>query len=791
MVVVCGSTLEEQMEKCIQDFYRFYNLDQYISKKNLDAFIAGYEELIGHLKEYYTKENELYKKIWLIYKNGQDMINIKNRKYVERHMKEDKEYFDHLFDQVDSSILLDEEQRKAILIDEDYSLIIAGAGSGKTTTMAAKVKYLIEKKKVDPKQIILLSYTKKACEELDLLLNEKFKLNVEVVTFHKLGMNFIKRIFNRPVEVIGDSGVYAILSDYFTEVIFKNKALLKEYQNCFGEFLRLEDFCFSYETYEDYYEKYIEYRINHCEDIKTTIKRRIQSRQKRFHTINGEYVKSEGEVQIANYLYKRGIPYEYEALYPYSVGYLHSYHPDFTIHDGDASIYVEYYGLAKLGSDGSIISNEKEYAQNILDKRKVHQENKTDCIELFGRYENKDYFLPCLSLELKKRDIPRFEKSDEEIYRRLLETGKSSPYYGLISFLAEFLHLFKDYNYQLKDFEYFKNSAKDDMVKRQLRLVEHAYLYYEKHLHGQNKIDFSDMINYAYYHISQVKSKDVLSPYAYIIIDEYQDISSGRHQFMKKLSDLFQAKIVAVGDDWQTIFSFSGSNIQLFTHFYELMGYGEVIKITNTYRNSQELINLAGEFIGKNNEQIEKSLKSKKHLEHPVEIVNYDYSKEKDNLAETLSHVIGTIYEQNPQDKILLLIRFNEELEGLLDSKLFYKRTKGESEIVCKKYPKAKVDLLTVHKAKGLGYDQVILLNGLNLVKGFPSQMKDHDLIKLIKQENENEPIKWAEERRLFYVAMTRTKNKLYILAPIDREYRSDFIKEIETSEYVTYFNDK
>lgn len=790
MVVVC-STLEENMNRCIQDFYRFYNLDQYISKKNLDLFIENYKELIQHLSEYYTSENELFRKILLIYKNGQDMINIKNRKFVERHLLEDKSYFDHLFDAIDSSILLDEEQRKAILIDEDYSLIIAGAGSGKTTTMAAKVKYLIEKKKINPKHIILLSYTRKACEELDSLLNEKFKLNVEVLTFHKLGNKFIREIFNRPAEVIEKPGIHAILSDYFTEEVFKNKALLKEYRECFGEFLRLEDFCFSCGHYEQYYEKYIQFKIENCENLKETMTKLIRSRQKRFRTINGEYVKSEGEVRIANYLYKRGIPYEYEESYPYSVGYLHAYHPDFTIHDGDNPIYIEYYGLAKKGMDGSIISNELNYAQDIFNKRKVHQERATDCIELFGRYENGDYFLPCLSLELKKRNVPRHEKSQEDIYRRLLETGKSSPYYSLISFLANIIHLFKDYNYQLKDFEIFKSGVKEEILRRQLTLVQHAYLYYEKHLHAQNKIDFSDMINYAYYHINKIKTKDTLPPYEYIIIDEYQDISTQRHQFMKKLSDLFQAKIVAVGDDWQTIFSFSGSNIQLFIHFYELMGYGEIIKITNTYRNSQELINLAGEFIGKNNKQIKKDLKSEKHLEFPVEIVEYDYSKEKDNLADSLSSLIGSIYEQHPKDKILLLMRFNEELEVLLDSKLFYKRTRGESDIVCKKYPQAIINLLTVHKAKGLGYDQVILLNGLNLVKGFPSQMKDHELVKLFKQEDDNKAIEWAEERRLFYVAMTRTKNKLYIMSPKDRKYRSDFVKEIEASEYVTYYHNE
>lgn len=99
--------------------------------------------------------------MFLISQNGYEMIEKRNKKFIDRHLIEDKIYFDQLFLSIDSNIHLDEEQRKAILIDEDYSLIVAGAGSGKTTTMAAKVKYLIEKKHVSPKDIILLSFTKK------------------------------------------------------------------------------------------------------------------------------------------------------------------------------------------------------------------------------------------------------------------------------------------------------------------------------------------------------------------------------------------------------------------------------------------------------------------------------------------------------------------------------------------------------------------------------------------------------------------------------------------------------
>lgn len=337
--------------------------------------------------------------------------------------------------------------------------------------------------------------------------------------------------------------------------------------------------------------------------------------------------------------------------------------------------------------------------------------------------------------------------------------------------------------------------TEDDSIKKQLFLLEDAFNYYQKTIHtiidGKVKIDFQDMIHYAYSRMDKLKNEDKFH-YKYVIIDEYQDISVQRHNFTKKISDLFNSKIVAVGDDWQTIYSFSGSDINLFTKFYELMGYAEITTISNTYRNSQELIDIAGDFIMKNSFQLDKKLYSKKHLENPIELVKYDYNEDSDNMPEILDKLIDYLYKNNSKDKILLLGRFNSELDNLLDSKFFYKRTHINSEVICKKHPDMKIDFITIHGSKGLGYDQVIILNGLNIYKGFPSQIKDQPVIKLIKGKVSNVEenyIEYPEERRLFYVALTRTKNKVYIMTPKDFDTKSDFIKEIENNNNIIVSN--
>lgn len=242
------------------------------------------------------------------------------------------------------------------------------------------------------------------------------------------------------------------------------------------------------------------------------------------------------------------------------------------------------------------------------------------------------------------------------------------------------------------------------------------------------------------------------------------------------LAKLYDAKIMAVGDDWQTIYSFAGANISLFRDFKKYVDHAKRIPIKNTYRNSQELIDIAGEFVKQNKYLIKKELKSNKHLANPIEIYVYDDSKKQvEDYANalTISKIISKIIENTPKHKILLLGRYNKDKDMLLYTEYF---NEYRGKIVSKLNPKANITFLTVHKSKGVGYDDVILINASDKLYGFPSKIEDKPIIKLLKNEP-NEAIKYPEERRLFYVAMTRTKNKFYITVPQSK--KSSFIKEI------------
>ena len=453
-----------------------------------------------------------------------------------------KEYFDNLFKDVDKNIYLDEEQRNVILDDSKYLMVIAGAGSGKTTTMSAKVKYLVEIKKVDPKSIALISFTNKAVEELKQRINKDFNIPCDISTFHSLAYKILK-----------------------------------------------------------------------------------QSGKK------------------------------YEIM---------------------------------------------TFPQEIIN----------------------NYF------KTNKKEVKTLK----------------NPQYSL-----EFINLYKNNKIV------FRNKTK------KIKALLNLYDYYINYMKENNLIDFEDMINMCY---EELKKNKIEIKYEYIIIDEFQDISLNRYKLIELISEISNAKIIVVGDDWQAIFSFAGSDVNL---FHEFSKKANVLKITNTYRNSQELIDIAGFFVMKNNSQIKKQLKSNKNLKKVINIVSC--FKKVRSLCKVIDMLVK---EYGLNQKILVISRYKFDINNYIDNKRLIKK---DSKIIYSKYKNLNITFLTIHASKGLGYDNVIILNLNKSEYGFPSLKKTDKIKKLLINSEDN--YLYAEERRLFYVALTRTKNKVYILYDIGK--KSIFIKEL------------
>ena len=798
-----SSTNKDDLDKIAifeKQIKNLLELDKYLSQKDYIGLINDYQQLNNKLnilkstrtlKKYSNYNYFKLKRIQqflctyadLMLKEKSSIIETHNKKFIQFHLNSDKEYLDNILKKVDSSIMLDEEQRNVILSDEDYTLVVAGAGAGKTTTIAAKVKYLVEKQGINPKEILVISYTNKAVDELKAKINKSLSIQCPITTFHKTGYAILRKQYEERKKIVDGGFLHDTINTYLKENILDKPELVENLILFFGSYFDspydgndLKAF-FNYITKTDF----STFRGN----IKEYTEKIIDYRTGKKISISHETLKSSQEVLIANYLFTHNIEYVYEKPFPYNIMQSYKpYTPDFTITQGNKIAYIEHFGISEDGNNNLYTQKQlNQYKKAINHKIELHKKHQTTLIYTFSKYKDKRPLLVHLKEQLENHGFNLTQKSPNEIFEKIVNTEENKYIQRLVKLVCTFIQNFKVNGYTDDDFYKFKSTSNNERTKLFLQICEKCYHEYEKQLSEQNAIDFEDMINDSARLIKDAKLTDKQINLKYIIVDEYQDISRQRFNLTKELSNLCDAKIIAVGDDWQSIFAYAGSDISLFTKFKEIFGYGLELSITNTYRNAQELINIAGGFIQKNQNQIRKTLISSKHLIDPVIIHTYTEEVDRNKyqgrggsyylLGETVEKIIDDIYTINPHSNILLLGRYGFDGFNLCKSGIFvYDDKRGN--VYSKKYNK-KFDYLTAHRAKGLGYDDVIIINASNSVYGFPSQIEDDPVLKFVT--NEDRAIDFAEERRLFYVALTRTKNHVYIVAPEQRP--SKFVLEL------------
>lgn len=723
------------------------------------------------------------------YKNLKNVISTHNKEFIKSSMVKQKKYLDEIAINIDKNILLDEDQRKVVLTDEDYCLVIAGAGAGKTTTVAVKVKYLVDKKNVKPEEILIISFTNKAVDELKDKINKALNIPCPITTFHSAGNAILRKKSDEKLNIVEDGFLYNTIRNYLL-VKIKDKKMADNLVLFFGSYFDTQ--------YEGTDKR--EFLNSIVKSDFSTLKGNlneysytyVEKNTKRKVTLNNEVVKSSQEVQIANFLYLNGIEYEYEPSYPYYIFMSKKrYSPDFVIRQNGKEIYLEHFGLSEDGKNDRYTEAEiVKYKKAINDKIQIHQKHGTKLIYTYSKYNDGKSLIDHLTELLKENGIVSNPRSSEEVLNKLALIQENKYIAKMVYLICDFIKNFKTNGYTEDKFYEFIRIVKSERTKLFLEICRECYLEYQRTLSRNNAVDFQDMINDAARALREVAALKEKLHFKYIIIDEYQDISRQRFDMAKELSKVTDAKIIAVGDDWQSIFAFSGSDVTLFTKFCEKMGYGEELKITRTYRNAQEVIDIAGGFIQKNDAQIKKSLISPKHIEDPVIVVSYDDTPKKWNerateggplhkMARALEYSIGEIVAKHGNKTSILLIgRYNYDGETLSRTGAFEYNANG-SKVYSKKYPQVDITFLTAHSSKGLGYDNVIIINAKDAVYGFPSKIEDDPVMKLvIKQSDEMD---YAEERRLFYVALTRTKNRVFIIAP--EKHPSEFVLELK-AEY-------
>lgn len=782
----------------------FLKGDHYVSRREYQALMDKSKELVkwfsvlkksGMLENYCKKNGENKKEIEQIiarYRSFLDLISAQNKRYVQMKMSEEKEYLDSILKDCDPNIMLDDDQRRVILTDEDYCLVVAGAGAGKTTTVAAKVKYLVEKQKIDPKDILVISFTNKAVSELKQHIIGELHIQCPIATFHSTGNAILHINSPEKLNIVDDSKLYYVIQDYFRDSILKNERAVNNLILFFASYF---DAPYEGKDLNAFFNQIAKSNFttmrSELDDFKKQI---IDTRTKQAVTIQSEIMRSNQEVEIANFLYLNGIEYEYEPLYQYDIQLARKpYTPDFLIKQDDKEAYLEHFGITEDGrNDRYTTSQLQAYKNAVNDKVRLHRQHGTTLLYTFSSYNDRKPLIEHLQEKLIRAGFELRPRSNQEVMEKLIVSEENRYIRKLVSLICRFISNFKVNGYETDDFNRMRASTQNVRTRLFLDICHDCYLEYQRILKENQAVDFQDMINESARVLREVKEMKQRLSFKYVIVDEYQDISRQRFDLVSALHEVTDAKIIAVGDDWQSIYAFSGSDISLFTKFREKMGYAELLKIIRTYRNSQEVIDIAGRFIQKNPDQIEKDLISSKHIvEDPVIIYTYDgrYKGPKGDIRSgvnyAIAHAIEVALEQimkynraenkNSDGSILLLGRFGFDGDRLERSGLFEYISRG-SKLRSVKYPKLDITFMTAHASKGLGYDNVIVVNGRNETYGFPSKVENDPVLSFVVKEDLS--IDHAEERRLFYVAMTRTKNRVYFIAP--EENPSEFLLEIK-----------
>lgn len=734
-------------------------LDDYITWVHRNALKKQFEavgKFFKHKTTYYKKEPKV-KAFNELFQDFDRYIVHYNLNYVQSQKEKLRAYFDDV-----EGKKLDDQQRTAILTDEYSNLIIAGAGSGKTLTILGKVKYLLEQKKVKPENILLLSFTKKTVEELNERL-QKIGLDARASTFHKLGYDSIKKHQTTVTVVTNENTIGKIIQTYLEKELFNDEKALKAFVEYVACFMNIPEDIDSYESLGEKLdtEKGIDFQTlkSKCEPepLNKVAKASLD-------TIQGERVKSIEELTIANFLFLNGIAYEYERPYPFGD---EVYRPDFYLKEYD--IYLEHFGVDENNRAKWLTPfNEQKYIAEMEIKREAHKTHHTKLLETYSYFSRDKVLLDKLK-ELLENEKVVFKPVDvKSIFTKVTEKDKN---FGkeITKLLETFINLCKsrqlDYDAITKLFSDKRITANDYMLQRQKLFLQFALPIlkkYDQALKDKNEIDFNDMINLA---TDLIQQNQPSTNYEYIIIDEYQDISYSRFHLIKTIRELSGARLICVGDDWQSIYRFAGSDISLFSQFEKYVGKHEKLFIEQTYRNAQSLIDITSKYIQKNKKQLPKNPKSKKEaLDNPIKFVYYS----QDNADAVFITEVEALLDKMGKKPILVLGRhsfdINEFIKLTPNSRIKYNERNDKIEI--KGLEDIAIKYITVHKSKGLEADNVIVLNLKNHLLGFPNKMSDDPMLSLLLSDDED--FRFAEERRLFYVALTRTKNEVVLLIPTD-----------------------
>ncbi len=667
------------------------------------------------------------------------------------------------FDGVEKTPLTS-EQRYAAVVMEDRNLLTAAAGSGKTSALVGKIGYALHRGLYRPEEIAALAFNKKAAAELRERINARLANlggeKVVVSTFHALGLGIVGEADGKKPRVAEWAAALGENTNKQTD------ALINELAATDGRFCSLLGQLYSLFRWAVKPRAEFKTEAQYDRHLDMLIARK--DGDKRIPTIKGDKVKSMEECVIANFLRCNGVRYEYEKDYEHDVADAKhgQYQPDF--YYPDAGLYHEHFALDGNGKPPPFMDG-AEYVRGTEWKKNLHKEKDTKLlITTSGEFHRGD-FLADMRRRLEERGVVFGEPMPPATIRGWLQSQESRPIYELMSrFLSLWKACGKKINQLYAEAEQLTGFARARAVAF-LGAMALLRDFYDRKLRDNNEVDFEDMLALA---ADRIHSGAYTHPYQLILVDEFQDISLSRAALIKAmLNQRRECKLFAVGDDWQAIYRFAGADTGIMRGFAAEFGITSQSMLTQTFRSNQGITDIASAFVCANPMQMKKTIRAVDSSRAGVVGILH-YRREEDVAPVIESKLENIAAGASARKKVYILGRYQLP---------HYRHTLTYANLAAwqKRFSGAlAIEFLTMHKAKGLEADYVFI-PGMNRGKyGFPSERQDDKLLSLVMTQSED--FEFAEERRLFYVALTRAKHQSYILA--QRDNPSPFVDEINAN---------
>jgi len=661
---------------------------------------------------------------------------------------------------------LNDRQREAVVSEDKRMLVLAGAGSGKTKTLLQKIIYLIEEKGVNPSSILAITFTRNAANEMmdRLIISADSSGSYEKIMTDKtisikekererlVNQQKFKWINGLTIRTF-HSFCYHVLRDYGVNEFDNRFRIIGEEKRNEGEELS------NHIAPETAFEVVHKLLIDECENVdyllrlkryildyiidKIHLEDKGASEQgkdgKYFTTLDGTRVRSKSEQFIADWFYRHSIKYEYEPLLNVKD---FSFHPDFYI--PAANLYIEHV------SDKSYSTRNKEeqFRKGNLLLVKTFESMTADSA-LFNH---------TLDSILKNR-LPYDYHSTVSLSFKEEFNGYFEEVKDFVAQIMRVTDMIKVENLNLVQIE---NRASKDQHERVRLFYELAIPIIKKYIHyciDKSYLDFNDLISRTaslFSNHSDIAGK-YQRKYQYILVDEFQDVNNLQVELVKLLLTE-NTQLFCVGDDWQSIYGFRGSNVSYIIDFEKHFEHASVVKLNLNYRSTQHIVEASNKVISYNKYKVEKEIHASKKSEH--KIVVFSGNDSNDNLLFCVDRVRELLKEGIQNDEILFLYRRSKMYTP------YFNRFRKENLHIQSK---------TIHAAKGLEAKVVFIIGLTEGYGGFPDIWLEDRIFQIIKQANHD--LLLEEERRLFYVAITRAKDKLFLITEKGNE--SSFLKEI------------